>query len=209
MKATIEDYLYKIDNAMNQKSKKDLYLVYVLIIFSIIGVSYLTLFDSSKALFDQEHSKVERLQQKLNVDNQYLAANTLVKVAQLDKDISNLKKKYMVYKDYNDYIKYQIEQISSLFYDEQTWGEYIDSISENAKKYNVKILNFSNKYATNSTTFGHVLDIKIKTEGSYKNTLKFINSLEQSFLVVDLHEFSMKAEDKLYSDLTISVWGIN
>ncbi|WP_345991916.1 type 4a pilus biogenesis protein PilO [Sulfurimonas sp. HSL-1716] len=209
MKTNIEDYLYKIDNVLNQKSKKDLYMLYILIVVSIIALSYLTLFDSSKALFDQEHAKVERLQQKLNVDNEYLRINTELTVAQLDKEIKTLKNQYMMYKDYNEYIKYQIERISSLFYDEQTWGEYIDSISENAKKYNVKILNFNNKYATNSTTFGHVLDINVRVDGTYKNTLKFINSIEQSFLVVDLHNLSMKAEDKLYSDLNISVWGIN
>ncbi|MBU0633379.1 hypothetical protein KKA17_12155 [bacterium] len=209
MKINIEDYLYRIDSIMNQKSKKDLYVIYVLIICSIVGLSYLTLFDSSKELFDQEHAKVERKQHQLDIDNQYLSVNTLLKVSQLDKDITTLKKQYMMYKDNNEYIKYQIEKISSLFYDEQTWGQYLDSISENAKKYDIRVLNFSNKYATNSTTFGHVLDINIKVDGTYKNTLKFINSLEQSFLVVDLHTLSMKAEDTLYSDLYISVWGIN
>lgn len=209
MKINIEDYLYKIDSALNQKSKKDLYVMYAMIFLFIIGMSYLTLFDSSKELFDQEHANVEKVQQKLDIDNQYLSVNTLQTVAQLDKEINDLKKQYMVYKDYNQYIKYQIEQISSLFYDEQTWGAYIDSISENAKKYDVKILNFNNKYATNSTTFGHVLDINVRVVGPYKNTLKFINSIEQSFLVVDLHNISMKAEEDLYSDLNISVWGIN
>lgn len=209
MKINIEDYLYKMDNTLNQKSKRDLYVIYTMIFFFIIGMSYLTLFDSSKELFDQEHAKVQKMQQKLDIDSQYLNINTPLKIAQLDKDISTLKKQYMIYKDYNEYIKYQIEKISSLFYDEQTWGQYIDSISENAKKYDIRVLNFSNKYATNNTTFGHVLDINIKVDGTYKNTLKFINSIEQSFLVVDLHSLSMKAEDTLYSDLNISVWGIN
>lgn len=209
MNINIEDYLYKIDTAMGQKSKKDLYMIYVLIFCSIVGLSYITMFDASKALFDTEQAKVEQLQRKLNTDNQYLSVNTQLKVAQLDKDINSLKKQHMMYKDYNDYIKYQIEKISSLFYDEQTWGHYIDSISENAKKYDIKMLNFSNKYATNSATFGHVLDINVKIDGTYKNTLKFINSIEQSFLVVDLHDLSMQAKDKLYTDLNISVWGIN
>lgn len=209
MKTNIEDYLYKIDNTIGKKSKKDLYMIYVMIVFAIVGFSYLTLFDQSKEQFDQEHAKVERLEQKLNIDNQYLSVNTELKIAQLDKEIISLKEQYTQYKDYNEYIKHQIEKISSLFYDEQTWGEYIDSISENAKKYDVKILNFSNKYATSSTTFGHVLDINVKIEGPYINTLKFINSIEQSFLVVDLHDLSIKSEDKLYSDLNISVWGIN
>jgi hypothetical protein len=52
------------------------------------------------------------------------------------------------------------------------------------------------------------LDIAISTDGPYKNTLKFINALEQSQLVVDVHDMNMSANGKLKGDLNISVWGI-
>jgi len=48
-----------------------------------------------------------------------------------------------------------------------------------------------------------------KSSAGFQNTLLFINSLEQSDLVVDLHDFKIAAEDELVSDLNISVWGIN
>lgn len=69
-------------------------------------------------------------------------------------------------------------------------------------------MDFTNEYATNNTSFGHILDITLKTTGEYKNTLKFINSLEQSDLVVDIHDLGIKAEKSLNTDLNISVWGI-
>lgn len=93
-------------------------------------------------------------------------------------------------------------------YDERTWGEYLHSISINAKKYDMKIIDFTNKYALNNQSFGHILDIEVKSTGDYKNTLNFINSLEQSELVVDIHDLDIKAADGLNSDLSISVWGI-
>ena len=44
--------------------------------------------------------------------------------------------------------------------------------------------------------------------GNYVNTLKFINALEQNDLVVDIHFLSIKAQDKINTELKISVWGI-
>jgi hypothetical protein len=122
-----------------------------------------------------------------------------------------------------------------LYYDEQAWGEYIDSVATNAKKYNVKIDLFSNQFAENKDAFGHVLDINVISYGKYHDLIKYINSLEQSFLVVDIHDLSLSMEpedlgheekkeskkaDKddiakvevpkgnLSSTLTVSIWGI-
>ena len=114
----------------------------------------------------------------------------------------------LAFKDNNQYIKTKIEEISSLIYDEQKWGKYLLSISKNAKLYDVQILDLSNKYTEKNTSFGHVLDINIKTTGDYKNTVNFINSLEQSDLVVDLHDLDIEANEGLDSKLDISVWGI-
>ena len=60
----------------------------------------------------------------------------------------------------------------------------------------------------NNESFGHVLDINIQVSGNYQNTINFINSLERSDLVVDLHTLNMENKDGLHSDLNISVWGI-
>ena len=149
------------------------------------------------------------MQRKVDFDKNYLLSNPEGKVILLDKDIQSLQEQYIMYKEDNAYIKQQIEKISSLYYDEKRWGQYLNSITTNAKKYNLKVINFGNTHETNSSGFGHVLDIHVNTDGNYKNTLKFINSLEQSFLVVDLHSISIKADKKLNSDLNISVWGIN
>jgi hypothetical protein len=111
-------------------------------------------------------------------------------------------------KNNNAYIKHKIEAISSLIYDESAWGEYLDSITTNAQKYHVKINDITNKYADTGSSFGHILDITVSSEGNFRNTVKFINSMEQSDLVVDIHDFNITAEKALDSDFKISVWGI-
>jgi hypothetical protein len=56
--------------------------------------------------------------------------------------------------------------------------------------------------------FEPMLDIHLRSTGSYRDTLKFINSLEQSEFIVDIHAINIEARDKLITDLNISVWGI-
>ncbi|RLA81717.1 MAG: hypothetical protein DRG78_08805 [Epsilonproteobacteria bacterium] len=208
MKINIEDYLHKIDSAFKEKSQKDTYMTYAVIVAIIFAFSYLLFWDSSFEEFESTRTKVVQLEKKIKDDRAYLKANPESKITNLEKQIVVINKKMQAHKSNNNYIKGKIETISSLIYDERAWGEYLHSISKNAKKYNVKITNLTNKYSDNTNAFGHILDISVKSSSSYKNTLRFINSLEQSDLVVDLHYLDIKAQDKLNTELKISVWGI-
>ena len=208
MKINIEDYLHKIDSIFKDKSQKDTYMTYAMIVVIVFAFSYLLFWDSSFEEFEETRAKVVALDKKIADDKTYLQANPESKVASLEKEIVEINKKMLNHKDNNAYIKSKIETISSLIYDERAWGEYLYSISKNAQKYNVKINNLTNRYSDNNTSFGHILDITVKSTSNYKNTLKFINSLEQSELVVDLHHLDINASNKLMTDLNISVWGI-
>jgi Tfp pilus assembly protein PilO len=208
MKINIEDYLHTIDAVLKEKEKKEVYMTYVMIVGAIFAFAYLLFWDSSFDNFEKTRANVESLGSKISIDKTFLKINPESKVTQLDMEIQKINNEMIVTKDNNSYIKTKIEAISSLIYDERAWGEYLDSITQNAQKYNVKIINFTNKYAKNSSSFGHVLDITVKSTANYKNTLNFINSIEQSDLVVDIHDLNIFADTKLTSDLNISVWGI-
>lgn len=208
MKFNIEDYLYQVDQSLAEKEEKEIYMLYILIAGSLIFLSYYFLWDSAKQDYDQALKESQALVQKIQADQKYLAGHPETMIAQIENQTKALEQSFTEYQDSNAYIKYQIEQISSLYYDEQAWGEYVDSIATNAKKYNIKLQEYSNTFADNKDAFGHVLDINVKSSGGYNNMLKYINSLEQSFLVVDIHGMNLKATDRLDSDLTISVWGI-
>ena len=179
-----------------------------MVVAIVFAFSYMLFWDSSFEEFEATRAKVVVLEQNINEDKTYLKSNPESKITNLERDIVQINKEMLTHKDNNAYIKSKIETISALIYDERAWGEYLHSISKNAQKYNVKILNLTNKYAENNSSFGHILDISVKSSSNYKNTLKFINSLEQSDLVVDLHYLDINASDKLNSELNISVWGI-
>ena len=208
MKINFEDYLHQIDTFFKDKSQKDTYMTYVMVVALIFAFAYLLFWDASFEKFENTRKNVVALEKKINTDKMFLKRNPESKVVALDKEIQSIQNNIIKSKDINAYIKSKIETISSLIYDERSWGEYLDSISTNAQKYNIKILKLSNSYADSNSSFGHILDISIQSAGRYTNTLKFINSLEQSELVVDIHDLSINAEKKLSSDLNISVWGI-
>jgi hypothetical protein len=208
MKFNIEDYLYQIDQSMAEKEPREVIMLYVLLAGVLIFLSYYFLWDSAKLGYDKALKERIALQQKINADKAYLASHPETMIAQIENQTRSLEAQFKQYQDSNAYIKYQIEQISSLYYDEQAWGEYVDSIAYNAKKYKVKLREYSNAFAENKDAFGHVLDINVQTSGGFQSMLKYIDSLEQSFLVVDIHGLALDAKDSLYSDLNISVWGI-
>lgn len=208
MKFNIEDYLYSLDQVLSLKSERDKMMMYVMIFASLFAFSYLLLWDSSEASFNVSHEKAIKMEDDLSHDKNYLEANPVEKIAQIEQETVAIQMEEQRYIQYNSYIKDQLEQISSLYYDEKAWGGYLDSISKYARAYSVKLLKFGNTLTMDNSAFGHVLDISIKAEGGYKNTLKFINALEQSYLVVDLHDMGLAADKKLTSDLNISVWGI-
>jgi len=208
MKLQIEDYLYSLDQSLALKSDRDKMMLYIMIFASLFAFSYLLFWESSEASFQVSHEKALKVESDLNIDKQYLAANPPEKITQIEQETIEIERQHTLYIQYNTYIKEQLEQISSLYYDEKVWGAYLDSVSRYARSYNVKLAQFGNTLQTDNSSFGHVLDISISSEGPYKNTLKFINALEQSHLVVDLHNFKISADEKLKSDLNISVWGI-
>jgi hypothetical protein len=208
MKFNIEDYLYSLDKALALKSERDKTMMFIIIFASLFAFSYLFLWESSEISFKASHEKAIKMESALSIDKNYLVSNPVEKIAQLEQETVAIQMEEQHYIQYNSYIKDQIEQISSLYYDEKVWGGYLDSISKYARAYNIKLLRYGNTLTTGNSAFGHVLDITIKAEAPYKNTLKFINALEQSYLVVDLHDMNLTADKKLTSDLNISVWGI-
>lgn len=208
MKINVENYLHQLDSIFKEKAQKDIYMIYIMIFFGLLAFSYLLFWESAETDFNQITQEVTILDKKIYDDEGYLHMNPESKISNLKAEIKQIEEKHTLMQTQNAYIKNKIETISSLIYDERTWGEYLHSISTNAKLFDVTLRNLTNTYAKQEGSFGHILDITVQSTAPFSNTLKFINSLEQSELVVDVHTVKMQAKDKFESDLNISVWGI-
>ena len=208
MSAMLEKYLYDIDQSFAQKSEKDIKLIYMMVFVVLVMFSYLVFWESSEKGYRDAQAASQSVEAKISNDKQYLMMHPESEIVRLDQQITQLNSDLVSLKNENAYIKTEIEKIPELFYDEEVWGEFIDSITENAKKYSVKLNFFANRLADDKTKFGHVLNIEIQAEGSYQDMVKFINAIEKSKLVIDLHDFDLEASSKLNLDLKLSVWGI-
>ena len=204
----LEDFLGDIDKSFVEKTQQEIYMTYGMIAAALIAVSYLFLWDPAEQGYNRTLSQVEQVEKKITDDKNFMRYNPESKIFQLKADTAQYKKDFVTVKDQAEYIKYKIEQISSLYYDEQAWGEFIDSIAEVSKKYGLQLKYLSNEFSNDKSTFGHVLDIEVKIKGNFHKTMKFVNALEQSFLVVDIHDVNLSASNKVDSALKISVWGI-
>lgn len=204
----LEDILGNIDKSFAQKKQQEVYMTYVMIAGALIALSYLFLWDSAEQGYKITLAETKKIEKNILDDTNFLKWNPESRIAQLKMQTDKYKQDFVSLKDQSEYIKFKIEEISSLYYDEQAWGEFIDSISENAKKYGLHLQYLSNEFSNDKNTFGHVLDIELKVKGDFQRTMKFINALEQSFLVVDIHNVELVASDKIDSTLKISVWGM-
>jgi len=208
MSAMLEKYLYDIDQSFAQKSEKDVKMIYAMVFVVLVMFSYLVFWESSEKGYNDIKAASLKVQDKIAKDKQYLLIHPASEIVRLDQQITDLNNKLVILKEENVYIKAEIEKIPELFYDQETWGAFIDSVAENAKKHKVKLNFFANRLATDKTTFGHVLNLEIQAVAPYKNMVKFVNAIEKSKLVVDLHDLDLVATEKLNLDLNLSVWGI-
>lgn len=208
MKFNLEQYLYPIDQSFASKKQSEVYMIYGVIAVVLIAFSYLLFWESAEQDYNTIKKQRAAVEKKLNADNHYLQLHPESEITQIENQITMIKKQTLAVKEKNEYINYKISQISELFYNEKTWGAYLDSIAENAKKYNIKLALFTNKRALDKNKFGHVLDINVHASGHFTQMIKFVNSMEESNLVVDLHDLDLKANEKLELDVNSSVWGI-
>jgi len=208
MSAIIEKYLYDIDQSFAQKSEKDVKLIYGMVFVVLVMFSYLVFWESAEKGYNDIKAASLAVQDKIAIDKQYLLGHPQNVITKLDSDIKSLNAKLAYLKEENIYIKSEIDKIPELFYDQAIWGGFIDSVAESARKNKVKLNFFANRLASDKTKFGHVLNLEIKAQAEYKNMIKFMNAIEKSKLVVDLHDLELTADKKLNLELNLSVWGI-
>ena len=108
-KLMIEETLQRIDNFFKEKSQKDVYMVYIMII-AILAASAYPFYDLTAKEFDVIKEKVTQITTKVDADKIYLKVNTEATVVKLGQDIIALEGELVTQRDTNKYIKEKIEK---------------------------------------------------------------------------------------------------
>jgi len=209
--------LLNMDKAFKEKSENEKWMM-ILMIVAVIGYASYSLFlPYAEDKFKQSTKEKKSLQKSILENKQYIASITVsgdrdFYVRKFDKDILNLEKNIIKVNEDINFISSKLEELSPLLFNKESWSTFLNSITKQAKKQNVKIEYIDNHYIDSNGSFGHILEISVGCEGEYKNIAKFINQLEKNVLVTDIYGSDIYLDDNAsttLADIKISVWGIN
>ncbi len=216
MKALM-NLLNSLDEFFEPKSDNEKWMA-IGMVFVVIGyLSYSLFLPYAEDRYNASDREKKKLQKSIITHKEYLNSITIngdrgFYVKKYDNDIKVLKKKIVDSNDDISFISSSLEELSGLMFNKENWSKFLNSIAQQAKKQSVNINYIENQYVDNNGSFGHVLQIAVGCDGSYKNITKFMNQLEKNVLVTDIygtHIYLDKNNTTTAADINISVWGIN
>ncbi|NLY03562.1 MAG: hypothetical protein GXZ15_01775 [Campylobacter sp.] len=207
--------LNKIDNYFSGRSENESQMIKLGAGVVVALLVYLIVFPPAQSFFDAKQREFDTATKNLNDVNQYLINNN-------DGTIERYKNSLAIEIDKlnnsiaeNKYFDTKLREISGLTYNEQNWANFLDSLTSFAQEQGVKI------YSIESETISQkdielqkvqpMLDVVLKVEGEFHSILKYINSIEESEMVVDINRLDINnttIDSKIGGDIGISVWGI-
>lgn len=216
MKALVS-FLNGLDTFFEHKSENEKWMMIGMVTVIIGYISYSFFYPFAENKYNKEHKRNNSLKKSIASNKQYLQSisqngdkNYLVN--KYENDIKLLDKKIASANDEISFISINLDDLSPLLFNKESWSRFLNSITKQAKRQGISINYIENDYVDNNGNFGHVLQIGVGCSGSYKNITKFINQLERSVLVTDIygtHLYLDKNNTVVSADINISVWGIN
>lgn len=204
----------KIDEYFKEKKPSEVALVGLLIIAVIGFLIYTYLFPPSEQYLKSNQNNLNSITQKLNTETQYLASMKVggdqqFHVKRLEREIVQGNEQFATATHLNGYVDNKLKELSYLLFNDKNWANFLDSIAAFGKKYNLNIIEISNEFNTPTLQkIEQILNIHVKTEGNYHSTMKFINAIEESQLIVDIHSIELEGKRNIEGEMDIAVWGM-
>ncbi len=190
-------------------------LIFLLVFVCLAFVA----FDSLSPITDKKLKQTTRLTQEMNAklvqEKSYYNSVTrdnnetfLIEKVQHDIGASKVLLERTVLT--NAYVDGKLKELSYLLFNDENWAKFLNSITQLAKNYSIDIKVIENKINEPSIQkIEQILNLKVNFQGNFYNTMKFMNAIEESELVVDIYDFNCTAGTKnLEGQLNIAVWGM-
>ncbi len=204
----------KIDQVLQDKKSSELSIVYAGIFIIIAAVVYLYVFPISEQVLKQTKNSLNKMKTKIAKEQNYIRSKSvggdkMFYIKKAKAKIKQTQDKLEATIFANGYIDTKLKELSYLLYNDVNWAKFIDDIAKNAKKYRVGINFIKNKFnELNYKKVEQALDVEVDANGNFNNLIKFINSIEESNLVVDIHDLKMDIKKSIHVNFKIAVWGI-
>lgn len=201
----MESTLEKLDNYFAGKKRSDIYGIYVIVFLVIFFIFYLTIFDPANEYLQNMEAKYQevmnlqtvdagKIQQQINTDAQVLKSSK--------NDLETITNN-------NAFLIKGLRSISDNSNRAEN-NQFINYISQQALEYNIGLSNIiNNTKPFKPFSIGKTNDIQIVFNAKFHDLLKFVNTLEQSDLIIDVHSMDINAsKNKLNGSMNIISWGI-
>jgi len=213
----IEDKLEALDAYFEPKKESEKWLIILGIAGMISYIAYAYFLPYTENMYKVSESKKISLQKSIKDNESYLRSITRngdrdYKVKLYTKQIETKKKQVVDLNSKITFIDNNLAKLSDMLFNNKSWSIFLNSITHTAQEQNVDINYITNQYLSSNGNFGHVLEIAVGCKGSYKDIIKFINSIEQNKLVTDIYGTNIYPDvnsTDIMADINISVWGIN
>ena len=201
--------LTDIDNSIRSLETKELIYIYIMIVGGAFFLSYYFLFDSSKTKVVQLQKEKKKVLKEIRRHKDYLMFNDDFLISKKERAIQDLKEEIIELKEKKVFVNSQLMNLSNIVYSKTSWTKFLSRISTVANNTGVELISMKNQFLDSSMEFDKRLNVQLRINSNYVNTVTFIDKLEKSSLVVDIEMIDMElTEDGVMSDLNLSVWGI-
>jgi hypothetical protein len=213
----VEDKLEALDAYFEPKKESEKWLIILGIAGMITYIAYAYFLPYAENMYKKSESKKNTLIKSIRDNKDYLASITQngdrdYKVKLYTKQIQKKKEQIVDLNSKITFIDNNLNKLSDMLFNNKSWSTFLNSITHTAQENNVDIRYITNQYLNSNGNFGHVLEIAVGCKGSYKDIVKFINSIEQNRLVTDIYGTDIYPDvnsSDIMADINISVWGIN
>ena len=205
----------RIDHFFINKKKSETLLIFLLVFVFVGFISYSYVFPMTDSKLKQTTRISEDIDKKLLDEKNYLASvsrdgNENYMIEKTKQDIEKSKVLFEKTHLANGYVDEKLKQLSYLLFNNKDWANFLNTITQLAQKYAIHIKVIDNKVnEPNVQKIEQILNLKVEFNGDFYSTMKFVNAIEESELVVDIYEFNSTAVKKnLEGIMNIAVWGM-
>ena len=215
MKSNFNTILHKIDNYLNNKKSREVSILFLLLFIFVGFLSYSYLYPITDKKLKQTSRLVKEIEKKLLDEASYMRsisrdADEAFIIKKMKQEIETSKLLLEKTTFTNAYVDNKLKELSYLLFNDENWAKFLNSITRLAQEYGIEINIIENKINEPSIQkIEQILNLKVDFNGHFTNTIKFINALEESELVVDIYELTCMGQKNIECQVNIAVWGMN
>lgn len=204
----------KIDEYFAGKKQTDFYFVAIAVFASIVFIAYLYAFKPAEKMYKSSRLENKTILKMLNDEKFYVNrmskdGDNMFYINGLKNEIIVQKNRLAEAKQTNAYVDKKLRELSYLLFDDKNWANFLNSITKTAKQYGVKVSEISNELnKSDMQKVEQILNAHVKMSGDFHGIMKFVNSLEESMLIVDIYNINLEGKRDIEGDIDIAVWGM-